>query len=244
MPTYLVVYIESVDTFLVLNVQNYISEKWGKSILRFPQKTATVEVSKDSVLDEHAFELILRKGDINQWIKVLEITSDQASLCLRDYQLIYSAGTVKKRGYEQRLRFWDWLSKMRVQMYFEERKASSSDKWAVIREHWQSKEISQSLEDMLPYLEFFPLSPTKRLGKFEYEDDDWLENRLTLKNGEVLCGTMFDFEFVEYRLGYNLNELGFQMFDWIEMMVEANLLKVNLDEPSMISVAPWHYRAV
>ena len=246
MPTYLIVYIESVDTFLALNIQEYVNKKWSKSILRLSQKTATVEVPTDNILDEQAFQLILRKGDINQWVKVLEITSDQASLCLRDYQLIYSIGTKRERGYEQRLRFWDWLSKMRSQMYFEERKKDSSDKWTIIREHWQSKEISQDLEDMFPYLDFFSLSPKSELTMYEDEDEDeyWLENRLTLRSGEILYGTMFHFEFVQYVLGYKLNEMGTQMFDWVKIMLETGLLEVNSNESSVISVASWHYRAV
>ena len=249
MPTYLVVYIESVDTFLVLNIQEYVDNKWGKSILNLSQKTKTVEVPKESVLDEQAFSIILRKGDINQWIKVLEITSDQASLCLRDYQLIFRIGTSVKRGFEQRLRFLDWLTKMRSEMYFEERKKGSTDKWTIIREHWQSKRFSDELEDMFPYLCFFPISPTTRLTT-EEEIEDWdedgyyPENRLTLKNGETLCGTMFGFEFVQYVLGYKPNQLGLQMFEWVKMMIKAGLLEVNSKEPSVISVAPWHRREV
>ena len=250
MPTYLVVYIESVDTFLVLDIQEYVNKKWSKSILNLSQKTKTVEVPKASVLDEQAFSIILRKGDIDQWIKVLEITSDQANLCLRDYQLIFSIGTSEKRGFEQRLRFWDWLTKMRSQMYFEERKKGSADKWTIIREYWQSKDFSDEPEDMFPYLSFFPISPTTRLTT-EDENEDWdevgyyPENRLILKNGEIFCGTtMLGFEFVEYILGYELNQLGRQMFDWIKWMIKTGLLEIDSREPSMISVAPWHHRAV
>jgi hypothetical protein len=50
MSTFLVVYVESVDTFLVLNIQEYVSKKWGKSILSPVQKTTTVEVPKDSIV--------------------------------------------------------------------------------------------------------------------------------------------------------------------------------------------------
>src|SRR5574341_448806 len=32
MPTYLIVYIESADQFLILNIQNYVTENWGRGI--------------------------------------------------------------------------------------------------------------------------------------------------------------------------------------------------------------------
>jgi len=46
MPTYLVVFVECEDEFLVTNIQKYVSDNWGKDILKLGQKTATVLVSK------------------------------------------------------------------------------------------------------------------------------------------------------------------------------------------------------
>lgn len=128
-PTYLVVYVESVDLFLVLNIQDYVAQKWGKSIFTVKQKTMSVEVPTSSVLDKQAFELILRKSDIQEWMKAIETSEESARLCRRDYDLIWHVGTAKERGKEHRIEFWDWQSKTRGQFKIQERASDETGDW-------------------------------------------------------------------------------------------------------------------
>lgn len=65
--TYLVLYIEAVDKFFVLNIQSYIQDRYGDSILTLSQDTLTVHVSKDSVLDEQSFYLIEQRCSVAAW---------------------------------------------------------------------------------------------------------------------------------------------------------------------------------
>lgn len=96
-PTYLVVYVGSVDKFLILNIQHYVAERWGRGVLLLDQKTATIQVPISSELDEQAFELILIKNDIQEWQKALGADGENNSvqLCRRDYNLIWHLGSAK-----------------------------------------------------------------------------------------------------------------------------------------------------
>src|ERR1039458_7907559 len=44
MPTYLALFVESVDTFLVLNLREYVEKTWGRGILTLGKNETTVEV--------------------------------------------------------------------------------------------------------------------------------------------------------------------------------------------------------
>lgn len=67
MPTYLALYVESLDLFFILNLQKYVEDTWGKTILSLNQETAEVKVSSGSLLDDEALGLILRKSTIEAW---------------------------------------------------------------------------------------------------------------------------------------------------------------------------------
>lgn len=166
MPTYLVVYVESVDTFFVMNVQDYIVKRWGRKILALKQKTVTVSIPTDSELDEQAFTLILTKSDIEEWKKVLGENEKDVTICLRDYDLIWHFGTAAERKVEHRVVFMDWQSKTRGQFYIQERQLKAKGRWHTLREHWQYMMNVFDLEGVYPYVEFSSL-----------EDDsaeDWL----------------------------------------------------------------------
>ena len=97
MPTYLALYIESLDRFLILNLQKYIEKKWGRNILSLGQKTADVEVSAGSVLDSGALNIILRESTIDEWVKAMSADEGQIRLCQRDYNIIWRIGTTAVR---------------------------------------------------------------------------------------------------------------------------------------------------
>jgi len=243
MPTYLALYIESVDTFFVLNLQKYVSDKWGNNILNLDQETATVYISKESVLDNQAFHLILTESDIEEWKKVLGAEEYKVRVCLRDYNLIWHIGTSDDRNVEIHIVFMDWQSKTRGQFYINERKKDSSDEWHTIREHWQYMMNVFDLERAYPYIEFFSLEPEEE-DLWDDEDDyreapDW-----ELSNGEKIRGLNACNEYFEYIAGVRLNDIGKEMFEWIENLFDIGLIEITPGKGDCISVAPWHRRDV
>jgi len=230
MPTYLVVYVESVDTFLILNIQDYIGKKWGKDILKLSQETANVAVPTNSTLDEQAFRLILTANDVKEWQKVLDADDDRSvRLCRRDYNLIWQIGTAEERRVEHVILFWDWQSKTRSQFYIKERKLGEKD-WITLREHWQFMMNIGHLEDAYPYLELYSLDDQESYeddDENEDEEDDFLaalgfgdyvnsdEFRYRLSNGEVVCGADRCGELIDYTNGVLINEMEVDKLKWV-----------------------------
>jgi hypothetical protein len=237
-PTYLVVYIQSVEKFLISNIQSYIADQWGKSILTLNQKTATVEVATTSLLDDRAFYIILTKSDVEEWVRALDTDSESARLCRRDYDLIWHFGTADIREVEHRAIFWDWQSKMRGQFFVQEKSINS--KWENLREHWQYGMNANELENTYPYLEFY----NKDSLKIDNEDEDIYAPDILLNNGEMISGVNYYWEYFEYVFGAKLNELGRELFDSVLTLQQVGLLEITKDKREWISVAPWHSREV
>ena len=251
-PTHLVVYIESVDQFLVMNLQNYITDTWGSDILKLDQKTATVAVPASSVLDEQAFAILLRYADIAQWVKALNASQSDVELIHRDCNLIYAAGTSETREVELGVLWTSWLSKMRDELRVAERPISFrgdvDSGWKVIHEHWQFGGIDP--EGSYLYLELFALEDYEpetfinRWGEEESIDDG---QTIELKNGETVFGQNFSNEFCRFVFGARLNDYGEKLFSYIETLVEIGLLELrdsSSDGHTFFSIAPWHSRLV
>lgn len=67
-PTYLVVYLECVDQFFILNIKKYLEETFGDSIFHTLSATTTISFSaREHKLDENAFNLVLMAGDVELW---------------------------------------------------------------------------------------------------------------------------------------------------------------------------------
>jgi len=237
-PTYLVVYVESVNRFLVLNIQDYVAQQWGNKILTFAQKTMSARVPKQSLLDEQAFELILRKSDIQEWMKALATSEESARFCQRDYDLIWHFGTAKKRGKEHRIEFWDWQSKTRGQFQIQERSIDELGEWETLREHWQYMMNFSELQEAYPYLELFALDSES------YWDEDDRGPCIELANGDVVVGTDAAGEYYEYVVGVRLNEIGEQLFNSVELLTRLGLVTITPGKQQLVSVAPWNDRAV
>jgi len=240
MPTYLVVFIESVDTFLIMNVQKYVSERWGQKVLTLRQQTVTVEVPTESVLDDEAFQHILRHGDAEEWTKALGTTvnADTLLMCQRDYEVIYNIGTAKRRKVESRMIFLDWISKMRGQVFIQQRRKKAGSEWGTIREHWHHSMSIYDFEKNFPYLDFQPFYSRDDLDEFEEIKE------ITLSNGEEICGANMSDEYFEYVMHIDLNSMGEQMLEWIEILRETKIVSFRAGRASTVSVAPWHWRAV
>jgi hypothetical protein len=251
-PTHLVAYVESADTFLVMNLQDYVSETWGRDILTLNQKTATVEVPKSSLLDEQAFSILLRLADIAQWAKALDAAPADMRVLQRDVDLIHALGTAGDRNVEFGVLWRKWLSKMRHELRVAERPegfaGDPDDGWDVIHEHWQLGGIDP--EGSYPYLDLFALDDyepetfTNRWGEEELVDDG---ETITLKNGDEVFGPNAANEYCEFVFGAELNEYGHKLFAYLQQLVKLGLLELRdaeKDGRTFIDVAPWNSRLV
>lgn len=238
MPTYLVLYIESADEFLVQNLSEYVKENWGRSILTLDQNTATVSVDKESKLDYQAFRIILQKNDVEEWRKALGNPDQDLDICYRDYDLIWHLGTAKERGVSHCLEFWDWQSKTRSQLFIYEK--NNKNEKEKLREQWQFMGNISQLEETFPYIEFFS----------DEEIDDWWDEGdpevpdIELANGDIVSGVNAAYEYFAYECGARLNEVGFEMFEWVKYLSDVGLIEVSPGESKTISIAPWHGRSV
>lgn len=244
MPTYLAVYIECADLFLIANIQEYVTKKWGRRILKLKQKTASIAVSRESLLDEQAFQLILAKSDLEEWKKALGAEDDEIGLCRRDYDLIWHFGTAVERNVEHRFVFWDWQSKTRGQLFIEEKNAESEDEWETLREHWQYKMNISQLEDEYPYLELFADQDREDALSWEYDEGGYGGPSITLPNGDLVCGEDAAGEYYYYEMGVKLNDIGAQLFEKVTDLEKIGLIEVTPGTSELISVAPWHGRDV
>lgn len=251
-PTQLVVYVESIDEFLVLNLQDYISRTWGRSILTLDQKSTTVVVPAYSVLDEQAFSILLRYADIAQWTRALDADYDDIRLVRRAFDTIYTIGTAERRNVEHGISWRKWISKTRDELRVLERPAGLDDmadeNWRVIHEHWQHGGIDP--EESYPFLELFaieeydPLTFTNRWGEEELVEDGMT---ITLLNRDKIFGENFANEYYEFLFGARLNDYGHKLFGYVMVLQKIGLLELNDDSSkkgSFISIAPWHSRLV
>jgi len=243
LPTYLVLYIECSDLFLILNIQDYIEKKWSRDIFKLDQKTATVAVPKHSTLDEQAFKLILTKADIDEWKKVLGGGDEDTRICQRDYDLIWHLSSAEERNVAHRIIFWDWQSKNRSQFYIKE-KGPEDKNWHTLREHWEYSMSVDDLEDAYPYIEFYSLHDGDDIFEEEIFEEDPEVPPLNLSNGDVVFGTNCSWELFKYEMGVRLNALGLDMYSWVNKLSEIGLIEISPGKSEIISVAPWHGRLI
>ena len=216
MPTYLALYVKSVDEFLVLNLQKFIQEEWENGVLSLKAETATVSVPCGSVLDKSAFKLILRNGDIEEWSRILQQRDkDQLYLFTRDYEVIYNLGIEEDQKIVHRMVYWDWQSKIRGQVFIQRRVGSEKPDWEDLREHWQSSLHISELESVFPYLEFLP-DPDLDVpeDELEYYEEYLIEDEHVsihqFSNGTRVYGYNRSDEFIEYTMGIRLTRLDYR----------------------------------
>lgn len=237
LPTYLVLYIESADEFLILNISSYVQDNFGHNIMNMDQKTLTIDIPKNAKLDGQVFQIILEKNDLEEWRKVLNVTDEKINYCYRDYDLIWHLSTAKERNVKHNLVFWDWMSKTRSQLkIFEE----SAESHFILREHWQYMMSIEDLEETYPYAEFF----VEESESDWWDDEDEDSTEVILSNGDTLTGVNAANEYIEYKCGMQLNELGEQMVEWISFMTKIGLIEINVGQSEFISIAPWHNRKI
>ena len=243
-PTYLAVYVECADHFLVTNIQDYVERTWGRGVLTLDQDTASVAVSRESRLDDQAFRLILAKSDLEEYRKALGTESVELQLCVRDYDLIWHFGTAAERHVEHRVVFWDWQSKTRSQLFIEERVVDSGDDWLTLREYWQYQMDISGLQDAYPYLGFVADEDREDALSWEYEDGEYGAPSITLPNGDVVTGEDAASEYFYYEMLVELNEIGIQALEWVKDLEQMGLIEITPGTSQLVSVAPWHGRDV
>lgn len=260
MPTYLAVYVESADRFLVLNTTRYVDEHLGgRKIFDLTQKTVNVRVSKASVLDGQAFDLLYRAGELEEWQRVLDASPDDLQATHRDYKLIWRVATAAARGVAQRLTFRDWQSKMRSELYFEERPAggltsatadatadatAGSGGWRLVRSHWQFGLRVHQVEATYPYLEFSAWDEAFQ-DITDWEDNPEGEPAVTLEDETLVYGRNVADEYHDYEFAVALNDDGRRLWPLVEQLAKFGLVDVTADdEGEGLDVAPWHARQV
>lgn len=238
-PTYIVLYLECVDQFYVLNIQKYIEDKWGPSIAHVNTKTATIQINLSSILDDQAFRLILRKGQVDSWRKLFNLTNDEVHQCQRDFELIYQLGTAASRSVQIQLHFIDWISKTRSELYFKEYAVDHDTDPVELRSHWQYMMSMGDLEDAYPYLDFEPLSED---GEEDYWDDSGIRHIEFERSGCTIIGEECGGEYEIFELAVSLNELGKKLYGIVSELIGSKMIEIA--NSSNISVAPWHARDV
>lgn len=246
-PTHLVVYVEAVDKFFVMNLQDYVAKEWGSKILDLKQKTATVQVPASSVLDDQAFAILLREDDIEIWTKALGVGREEVEVVHRDYELIQAFATAEERDVEHEFRFWDWISKGRDQLTISERKKTQG-KWIKIHEHWETGKIN--LEEAYPYLDFFSFDnyePEVFINAWGEQQLDEYGRFITLKSGEKVFGPDCSGEFYEFVFSVQMNDYGRKLYEHVKKLIKFNLIESHEHDEerhSFKSIAPWHSRLV
>ncbi len=226
-PTYLVVYLESIDKFCILNIKQYLDETVGDGILkeRAVSKTISFPVSGHA-LNEQAFHNILQAGDIEFWKQKYSESNLAATTIVRDLHVIKAVGTSKGRGKEQRITYKPWISKLRTEVKFEEREPGKE--WTDYHRHWHL--AMGDIESAFPYLKF---------SSYNSDDcDDDADHQLILASGEEIPGSNCSNEFDIFYLSATLNELGILWLERIEDLEKAGILEVDLDEHQWVTVLP------
>lgn len=240
-PQYLVVYVESADVFLVVDIKNWVRENIGDSIMSSDQKTFAVKIPASEVLDHQAFRLMMRENMLPSLRNALQSDDAEARRFFRDAEIVKWIQSASKSGKNTRLRLISWISKMRSEVYFEER--YGEEEWISVRSHWQF--AMGGLLEAFPYLKVTPARYGEEDENFEYyEDEVESEAILHLSDGQTSYGEMAGYEYVEHTFRLELNFLGKKWAGTISALENAELISVSAPEGQWVSVAPWHARQV
>ena len=234
-PTFLVVYVEAVEEFFILNVQKYIQDRFADRIFELEQKTLTIHVTKDSILDDHTFQLIKTQCSLSLWRSRIAEGETWGNVFFRDAEVVGRLETARQRNVSMYCVLRKYGSKMRSEAYFIERSGEKNEAEEVIREHWQYM-MGDDISRIFPYIQFDPLEEE------EYDDEcEWPP--LVLPNGKevVPCGV---FELVEYKMLVSLNDIGEAWAQTLDVMESAGFIELNAVDGTMVSVAPWHHREI
>lgn len=235
-PTYLVVYVEALDQFLVINIKRWVAEKFGNNILEDKQKSRTVKVRLSETLDEQAFRHIMLDNMIDTLKTALGEDEAEAKRFFRDAAVIKWLAKCKAENIQTRCRYTAWISKIRSEVVFE---FCEEGEWKDFRNHWQLH--MDSIESAFPFIEFTGVDEDEMEFYMEDEEDAQV---IPLKNGSVSIGPNCSFEFYNHTLDIDLNAIGRRWARMLTVLENAGAISVATDTGGWVSVAPWHKRAL
>lgn len=240
-PTFLAVYVESADQFLVLNIKKFVEEQFGDSILTLKQKTMTVSVPASSVLDAQAFYLIKKSQSVEAWKARIKNGDLHAPIFFRDAGLIWRMGAIEEAGGAVSMTVRQYGTKTRSEVYFSEVDPEGGE-GRLLRMHWESF-MADRLETTFPYLDFDTSEGEDEEDVWDYDDDYSDHLPIELPNGKFVQPDGV-FEMVDYVLSVTLNDVGRSWLETLRVMHGAGFVEISTDEADMVSVAPWHARSV
>ena len=271
-PTYLALYIESADCFLAIDIKDWVRRNFDEKILTFGQKTITVKIDLKNRLDDHFFQLVLRRNLVPALRGLMSDEDDEnITNFLLNSSVVKWLAAVEEAGGEAQIRVIKWMSKMRTEVYFESRHDGGD--WNLIRRYWQfamgdiarafpflalapkCKVIEQHFKEPIDYyLDDDEIEITRtRLVRVECDNEDssWWDDEeeiegeglLAIGDKEYSYAEMKSGEMAEHEICITLNEVGKRWADSLEVLERAEVISVVV-APDWISVAPWHARDV
>lgn len=236
-PTYLVVYVQALDQFLVINIKRWVTEKFGNAILTNGQKSHTVKIALSEVLDRQAFDLIVRDNLVEALKTKLEEDDASTKKFLRDAEVVKWMQACERDGVRNRLVYTSWISKARSEARFE---YFADGEWKAFRNHWQY--MMGDLETAFPYVEFIGLDEEELESWMEDDDESGFAERVELANGTVSMGENCSNEFYLHELDIKLNTVGNRWAKMLNALEQADAIVVRSESGGFVSVAPWHAR--
>lgn len=244
-PVFLVVYVEALDEFVVLDVKHWVTNKAGGKILTDKRKRITVPVPLNRILDESAFYNFCAAAQVPHVAKMLESTDRDARVFIRDDQLLKWIGTAEKRGMEMKMTVVKYGSKTRTEVYFEERQLGD-EQWAMLRSHWEY--MMPCPTKSFPYLDFEPFDEesfvatrdengvAERADTVLWYDDSPLDfdELFEFDDGRIFSGKG-QFERMEFEFRPKLNAVGIQWAGVLDVLENAEVLAVN-EQPAFVSI--------
>ena len=231
-PTYLVIFVECAQEFLVANIQKLIRDEWGANILHSEQASHSVQIAINNKLDMHAMQLILRKNLIPILRHQMSDGGEDAEIFFRDSSFVMSLFDARRKHRKCRARVIKYMSKMRTEVYFE---VYHHSQWHTLHSHWEF--LLESFTESFPYLDL-SLPDDKDQDLWE-DDEHGGDESLELPNGQVSVAEYG--EMMEHILDIELNEIGVAWAKTLETLDAAEVLAVDRG-PTFVSVAPFHHR--
>ncbi len=241
-PTYLVIYVESADIFHVLNVKRKIEEDFGTEILQSSQRTHTITMSKQTILDEGAFKKIMTDNLLTELRAQIEGEDEEAQKFLRDSEIIRWLSLAETDDQIKiRAMLIKYMSKTRTEVHFQ-RYDVEEEEWVAIREHWQY--MLRDIDQAFPYLELSACNKVEISEDGEWEDAEEIDPEclFELPNGEISIAGHHVEIFAHY-LNVSLNSIGRSWANTLTALENAEVIAVDMS-PKFLSVAPWHDRGL
>lgn len=237
-PAHLLLWVESVDEFLVLDLQRYVRQRWGARILTLRSPSAAVAVPASDFLDEAAFHAMAGRCGLDAWRSALSTRAgDNLYHRLNDLEIVYAVGAARSQGADFRMVFVDWQQKPQGQVVLQQR-APGSLRWVTLRESWKHAISIDDLEDRYPYLEPRPPERNDVTEEWSFAGDRYGVVEHTFSGGQRVIGEGAADQYIEYRIPVRLNAQGRALHEWLEILGRTGVLEITTRERRMPKIRP------